>query len=239
MASPQLENGYTRIANEILDHLVCAGFSGHEIEVLLFVMRKTYGFGKKKDKISISQFQVAMGISDRSQICRILKKLVARKPLVKENNLYSFNKNWQEWLVASTPQWHRSPQVVASESILLVASKPPTKERDTKETYSKERPADKSADTTDPINQIFDIFFETINPQINYGQKSWRKAASDLIKAYGLESLIEITRVACSIQGQEFAPTITNPYQLKEKMAALQIFIKKSQQPKKGMIQSL
>lgn len=146
MASPQLENGFTRIANEILDHLVCAGFSGHELEVLLFVMRKTYGFRKKADKIPITQFQNALGISDRSQMCRILKKLVARKPLGKDKNGYYFNKNWQEWLAASTPPAKIATKVVAWKSTasgvgvhLASGLEATLKRKSTKETIQKKR----------------------------------------------------------------------------------------------------
>lgn len=98
MSSPQLENGYTRIANEILDHLVCYPFSGRELQIILFVIRKTYGYNKKTDWISLTQFENATG-TERSFLCRLLKKLVARKTLVKEKNCYGLNKNWQEWVV--------------------------------------------------------------------------------------------------------------------------------------------
>lgn len=88
-------------------------------------------------------------------------------------------------------------------------------------------------------NQIFNVFYETINKQINFGNRGWREAAKDLIKNYGLEETVSLAKLACQVQGQPFAPTITNPYQLKEKLASLQIFIKKNLQPQKGAIQSL
>lgn len=91
----------------------------------------------------------------------------------------------------------------------------------------------------DPINRIFDVFHDTINPQINYGRKPWRDAANDLIVSYGVEEIEKLASVACQIQGREFSPVITNPYQLKEKLASLQIFIKKSQAVPKGAIQRL
>jgi len=41
MANPQIEDGYTRIANEILENLIAFDLSGQEVRVALFVIRKT------------------------------------------------------------------------------------------------------------------------------------------------------------------------------------------------------
>jgi len=76
----------------------------------------------------------------------------------------------------------------------------------------------------DEINQVFEVFYKSVNPNINYGNKTSRKAAEWLVKKYGLKKTLEITRYSCQVQGQRFAPTITTPYQLKEKMSELAIF---------------
>jgi hypothetical protein len=89
------------------------------------------------------------------------------------------------------------------------------------------------------VNQVFKVFYETVNPQINFGRKPWREAAKELVERYGAEETVALAKLAVSIQGQPFSPVITNPYQLKEKLSALQIFTVKLNQPKKGAIQSL
>lgn len=71
------------------------------------------------------------------------------------------------------------------------------------------------------VEQVFEIFYRTVNPNINYGNKTSRGAAEFLIKKYGLEKTLQAARFACEAQSQQYAPTITTPYQLKEKMAAL------------------
>jgi len=78
------------------------------------------------------------------------------------------------------------------------------------------------------IIKIFDIF-RTINPTINYGHKTNRQAVTELVKLFGIDKTIKYAKYAVSIQGRDFAPTITNPYHLKTKFAELQIFYKKSQ----------
>lgn len=104
MASPQKENGHTPIANEILEHLVQGGLLGSELSLLLLVIRKTYGWHKKEDIISLTQFERGLKLS-RHTVIKAIKNLVYRKMLVKGATLgntkipYKFNKNWEEWVV--------------------------------------------------------------------------------------------------------------------------------------------
>lgn len=96
MANPQLEDGYTPIANEILEHLAKINLSPYENRILLAVIRKTYGWKKKIDFISITQLQEMTGL-DRRNVSRTKLKLLNRKIIKqKENKLY-FNKNYDEW----------------------------------------------------------------------------------------------------------------------------------------------
>jgi len=88
----------------------------------------------------------------------------------------------------------------------------------------------------DGVQKIFDIFYNTVNPTISFGNTTSRKAAQNLIKQFGLERILKITKYSCKVQSEQFAPTITTPYQLKEKMAQLKIFADKQKSKK---IQSL
>ena len=47
IASPQVEDGHTRIANELLEAMCRAGFSARQWAVVMAVVRKTYGYGKR------------------------------------------------------------------------------------------------------------------------------------------------------------------------------------------------
>ncbi len=49
------DDGYTRIANELLEAVMLAGLTQHQLLVFLAVMRKTYGFNKKLDWVSNEQ----------------------------------------------------------------------------------------------------------------------------------------------------------------------------------------
>lgn len=111
MASPQLENGYLKIANEIIDALISNRISGQEYQVVLFVIRKTYGFNKKEDYISMGQIAIATGMN-RPLVCRILKKLTQKRIIgvtQKDNtvtqkynrgiNCLYFSKDYDNWNV--------------------------------------------------------------------------------------------------------------------------------------------
>ena len=49
MASPQIEDGYTKIANELLEAISKVNLSSYEFRVIMAIIRKTYGFNKKSD----------------------------------------------------------------------------------------------------------------------------------------------------------------------------------------------
>lgn len=106
MINPQKENGYTAISNEIMDFLATYRLPGEQMQCLLFVLRKTYGFNKKTDKISLSQFVKATGIN-RSNVARAIKGLIdkniihVKKGGVKKDTIkvseYRFNKRYDTW----------------------------------------------------------------------------------------------------------------------------------------------
>jgi phage replication O-like protein O len=96
MANPQTENGYTKIANEILEKIACTDFLGSEFRILNCIIRKTYGFHKKDDVISLTQFEKATGLS-RPTVVSVIKNLIENKVIIKIKNRFSLNKNWEEW----------------------------------------------------------------------------------------------------------------------------------------------
>lgn len=78
-----------------------------------------------------------------------------------------------------------------------------------------------------PINEILEQFQMKVNPTINYGNSTQRGAVEYLLKFMGKEKLSRMIDFVESIKNEEFAPTITTPYQLKEKLAALTSYYQK------------
>lgn len=77
MASPQLENGHLKIANELIEAILSADLGRREQKVVWAVIRKTYGYNKKADAISTSQIAALTGI-DRAHVARTLRGLITR-----------------------------------------------------------------------------------------------------------------------------------------------------------------
>jgi phage replication O-like protein O len=83
LTTPQVEDGYTRIANALLEALAGARLSGRELAVALAVVRLTYGYAKKADRISASQLASVTGIPAR-KIGELLRSLEAKSILIVE-----------------------------------------------------------------------------------------------------------------------------------------------------------
>jgi phage replication O-like protein O len=101
MASPQKENGFTPIANEIMEALSRVNLSPYESRVFWFVVRRTYGFNKKTDRISLSQFETGTGIKDR-HVVRAIKSLVKKQMLLTHKDspqsvTYGVQKDYERW----------------------------------------------------------------------------------------------------------------------------------------------
>lgn len=100
MASPQIENGHTRIANELLEALARIRIRGEAMQVFWVILRKTYGYQKKSDIISLSQFSLATGIAKPS-IVRAIKMLESMNLIYKKVNgegvEYSIIKDYSKW----------------------------------------------------------------------------------------------------------------------------------------------
>jgi phage replication O-like protein O len=75
--TPQLENGYTKLADELLEALCRAHLGGREMAVALAVIRLTYGWQKKKDRIAASQIAKLTAIP-RPKIPSLLRALEAK-----------------------------------------------------------------------------------------------------------------------------------------------------------------
>jgi len=100
MANPQRENGHIDIANEVAEYLAYYRLSGQEYQILWVIWRKTWGWQKKEDWISLSQFFLLTKMKKPS-IIKIIKKLIDKNVISKKANgntvLYRFNKDFDTW----------------------------------------------------------------------------------------------------------------------------------------------
>ena len=105
MANPQPDQ-FTKISNEIINVLCKKRISGREWQILWTIIRKTWGFKKKVDYISKSQFAEITGIP-RQKCQELLNNLEAKniinKGITQKGNsstvTYGINKDYEQWKV--------------------------------------------------------------------------------------------------------------------------------------------
>lgn len=208
MANPQLEDGYVRIANEILEALFKFNLTGTELKVILFILRKTYGWQKKEDEISLSQFCESLNFS-KPAICMALKQLqlvkiillVSRGNSKKASNVYSFNKNHTEWQLVNKPKLVNDRKRTSKDLDNQLVNQPlHTKETITKETIQKkEYPTDieQAQDATKPEKVKLPLLEPVIDPPVpaatptEYGRKEINDMLVALKTKVGISAFVD------------------------------------------------
>lgn len=76
---------------------------------------------------------------------------------------------------------------------------------------------------------IVDIMelFSQINPSIQYGNKTQRKACEDMLKRFGYQNTIKMVNQVLGVQGEKYAPTATTPYTMYQKLADFKVYFDK------------
>jgi len=100
LANPQKENGHIDIANEIAEHLAKTNLSAYESRVLWAIWRKTWGWHKKEDWITLEQLHKITGLN-KGHLSRTLHKLFNRNILYQREDkgklLLGFQKDYELW----------------------------------------------------------------------------------------------------------------------------------------------
>lgn len=223
MANPQTENGYTKIANEILDAIIKIKINVDALKLVLFIFRKTYGYNKLQDKISLSQFVLATQLK-KSVVCRGLNRLNSMNIIIRIANddctIYRFNKDFDTWKpLAKLLTLAKQQTSVSQTANASLAVQRHTKENTTKDNITKDISEQSSQDIS-----MFIKLFENVNPSYEkfYGNKTQRAAASRLLKKYGFEKSAGMVRYLPIINTDKYAKgkSIT-PLQLEDNLALI------------------
>lgn len=213
--TPQLEDGYVRIANELLEAILSFDFSHREQSVVLTIIRKTYGYGKKEDDISAAQIGAMCGIA-RQHVTSTLNVLALRNVITKRpgrfGTIIGIQKDHRKWVRAEqmvpaspelgqgSPEKGLVPKQDATSPELGQVDSPEsghTKDNLPKDNLQKTGP---TASRPDPLQSIptgtlVDLYHELMpnNPRvkvINPGRKSairarWLEAAKLDFEPFG------------------------------------------------------
>ena len=100
MVNPQLENGFLKISNEFWEAVCQIRISGEARQVFDFIIRKTWGFNKKAEVITRSQFTAGTGVL-RQNVNRAILLLKSMNLIIEEDyedsKKYRINKNFEAW----------------------------------------------------------------------------------------------------------------------------------------------
>ena len=103
MASPQKENGYTSIANELLEQFYRRRFSSSQLKILLLVIRFTYGFNRKTAALSNTFIASGTGMHEitvSKEVGTLLRDNVLKlhkKPSFHNSRIIGINKDYESW----------------------------------------------------------------------------------------------------------------------------------------------
>ena len=96
------EDGFTRIANLILEALAMVRINSTQTGICLFLLRRTFGWNRSEDAVSLGDFAAACGTS-KTYVSRQLADLLHKKIILRlayepgKTPVYAFCTNVAEW----------------------------------------------------------------------------------------------------------------------------------------------
>lgn len=190
MADVQLEHGYTRIANDILEHMAGIKLSPTQYRILFLVWRFTYGFQKKEHDMSLSFISEATGL-DKRNIRRELKSLEDKKIILQKikNGCYrklSFNKNYDEWLCEIEP-WAKLTMGETDNATMGEIDNATMGETDNQKRNNKENIKKKVIEEDNTLKRILEILEKSEILESKNITEFLRDDISDIIDTFGFD----------------------------------------------------
>ena len=205
-ASPQAEDGHIDIANEIAEAMARINLSAYESRILWVIWRKTYGWHKKMDMISVTQFEKVTGLK-RWHVARTLSELVQRNIVTRIGNnriiSYGFQKDYTKWKDITKRGNDIGKSKVSGESkkkiITRIGNRSLPKGVNTKETNKRKYIGRSQNKETDPrVKEFLNYWGETFKKEtgqpyvFSYGKEG--KLLKDLLQVHSIETLQEAAR---------------------------------------------
>lgn len=96
-------------------------------------------------------------------------------------------------------------------------------------TIAKKKPAEPKVSSD--VNSLMGVFKKLVNPNLNFANKTERKACENLLKDSSLKDITDSLEAVLHHQklGTPYLPVITTPYEMYNKWAKLEIFFNKHQ----------
>lgn len=226
----KLKPNFTQIPNWILDD-VMHDLEPCELKVLMYIMRRTYGFQKNSDRIAISQIMNGIKSGDnvldrgtglgKMSVVKAIKQLQGRG-LIKTIKTAGKTTSIKMCTSIDTELVQKVDYTSTKSGLELVQKV---------DTQKKEKESIQKKDSNEALQiPVIINFFKEINPAYKnwFGNKTQRRACKDLLEITTMENLEKlITKIIPISNGRKYAPTITTPHQLLEKYTQLQSYWEK------------
>lgn len=132
----EIEDGYTRLANALYDELIGADLTKNQSKVAHAICRKTYGFGKKMDRVSDSQISQLTRLP-RQKVNKAKNELIAMKVILREGSQIGPNKNIDEWQIEGCHYSGDNVTALVTKNVTKKVTSLSPKQSHTKETIQK------------------------------------------------------------------------------------------------------
>jgi len=132
----EIEDGYTRLANALYDELIGADLTKNQSKVAHAICRKTYGFGKKMDRVSDSQLSQLTRLP-RQKVNKAKNELIAMKVILREGSQIGPNKNIDEWQIEGCHYSGDNVTALVTKNVTKTVTSLSPKQSHTKETIQK------------------------------------------------------------------------------------------------------
>ncbi|TKV23527.1 replication protein [Citrobacter sp. wls613] len=167
-----LDDGYTRVANELLEAVMAADLTARQLKVVLALIRKTYGFGKKFDRITNTQIAMMTGIH-HTHVCKAKNEMIAMNIIVTNGLAIGINKVISEWNFEIS-QHSETLAKTANETLAKLANGYKPTQLNTKETIQKKEKKENTQSSCDdrgpvkpekrkPVNFDYDEYLSAYN----------------------------------------------------------------------------
>lgn len=134
----QLEDGFTRLANALYDELIGADLTKNQSKVAHAICRKTYGFGKKMDRIADSQLAELTRLP-RQKVNKAKNELIQMKVIIRDGNKIGPNKEVSEWCVIGCHYSGDNVTTLVTNNVTKTVTGVSPKQSHTKETIQKKK----------------------------------------------------------------------------------------------------
>ena len=104
MANPQPTDAHIRIAHSITEAIMVRDFSKRQRKILDLILRLSWGCGKKYAYIPYQRDFIVVGVHE-VDIKKELDWLEVSGVIIREEAVYSFNKDFEQWEVSRVKPW--------------------------------------------------------------------------------------------------------------------------------------